>query len=210
MIILINPNSTQAMTDSALAAARAAAPDLVFEGWTSALGPASIQGPDDGEAAVPPLLDLVTQASDAGAAAIVIACFDDTGLAQARAQAACPVIGIGEASYILAGLYAGPAAVVTTVPEAVPVIRANIAATGHAAQIPQVVAANVPVLMLEEDTPRAARAFADAVAGLTGSPRTVILGCAGAVTVTDTLRAQMPYRFVDGVTAAARLCRALV
>lgn len=57
-VVLINPNSTEAMTQSALRAARAAAPDLTIEGWTSTYGPVSIEGPEDGARAIPPLLDL--------------------------------------------------------------------------------------------------------------------------------------------------------
>ncbi len=34
-VIIINPNSTCSMTDAMLAQARRAAPELVFEGWTS-------------------------------------------------------------------------------------------------------------------------------------------------------------------------------
>lgn len=208
-VILINPNSTEAMTDSALTAARKASPGIVFEGWTSRLGPPAIEGAEDGEAAIPPLLDLVRKASDAGAQAIVIACFDDTGLDAARDMAACPVIGIGEASYIMAGLLPGPAAVITTVAAALPVIRGNIRAQGHGHRIAEVIAAEVPVLTLDHDPVGAARAFARATERLEGAPATIILGCAGAVTIIEHLSGTLPYTFMDGVTAAARLCRAV-
>ncbi|WP_349760136.1 aspartate/glutamate racemase family protein, partial [Rhodovulum sp.] len=49
--VFINPNSTAAMTDQVLAMARTARPGALFEGWTSTLGPAAIQGPEDGAAA---------------------------------------------------------------------------------------------------------------------------------------------------------------
>ena len=78
-VLLINPNSPEAMTQGALRAARTAAPDLEFEGWTSTRGPVSIEGPEDGARAIPPLLDLVVRASSQGAQAIILACFDDTG-----------------------------------------------------------------------------------------------------------------------------------
>ncbi|WP_238367271.1 aspartate/glutamate racemase family protein [Mesobacterium pallidum] len=207
-VVLINPNSTEAMTTSALAAARAASPGIAFEGWTSRLGPPAIEGAEDGEAAIPPLLDLVRKASDEGAEAIIIACFDDTGLDAARAMAACPVVGIGEASYIMAGLMPGQAAVITTVAAALPVITGNIAAQGHAHRVGEVIAANVPVLTLEHDPEAAAREFTKATERLQTAPSTIILGCAGAVTIVDRLNAALPYTFMDGVSAAARLCRA--
>lgn len=209
-VILINPNSTQAMTDSALAAARRTSPDITFEGWTSTDGPPAIQGPADGDAAIPPLLKLVRKASDAAADLIIIACFDDTGLAEARQIATCPVIGIGQASFVMAALLAGPTAIITTVPEAVPVITQNVADQGHAGTITKIQAASVPVLMLEEDTARAARAFGASAATLPADTANLILGCAGAVTITEAIQAQVPFRVIDGVTAAARLSRAFV
>jgi len=98
-VIIINPNSTASMTDAMLAQARRSAPDLQFDGWTSHDGPPAIQGTADGQAATPPLLDLVSKASKSGADGIIIGCFDDTALQDAAKLANCPVIGIGQASY---------------------------------------------------------------------------------------------------------------
>ncbi len=208
-VVLINPNSTAAMTRSALDAARQAAPDLTIEGWTSDKGPVAIQGVEDGARAVPPLLELVDTASGDGADAIIIACFDDTGLAQAQARARCPVIGIGQASFIMAELRGGPSAVITTVPEAVPIIAANVREQGHAGRIAHVLAADVPVLMLEEDPERAADAFEAAARTLPTGIANLIIGCAGAVTITSILEQRLAMPVMDGVTSAARLCRAL-
>ena len=208
-VILINPNSTQSMTQSALTAARAAAPEVTFEGWTSTMGPPAIEGPEDGAKAVPPLLELVQKASDQGACAIIIACFDDTGLRQAQLLADCPVIGIGQASFVVASLLPGPTAVITTVHAAVPVIQANIQQLGFGAAVPTVIAADVPVLKLESTPRAAAQAFASAAQNLPAQTGAVILGCAGAVTIADDLRRMLDLRVLDGVTAAARLAHAL-
>lgn len=209
-VILINPNSTEAMTRSALAAARKASPGITFAGWTSTMGPASIEGAADGARAVPPLMELVRRASDQEAEVIVIACFDDTGLREAQGIADCPVIGIGQASYTLASLLTGPTAVITTVHAAVPVITANIEAQGHAAQIQNIVAADVPVLTLEHDPKGALQGFRAAARKLPQGTRNVILGCSGAVSITGDLRSDLALKVIDGVSAAARLSRALV
>lgn len=209
-IILINPNSTEAMTRSALAAARAAAPELEFEGWTSPDAPPAIEGPEDGERALPALLDLVKQASKDGAQAIIIACYDDTGLEEARRIAACPVIGIGQSSFVMASLIAESAAVVTTVEAAVPVISANIERHGLSSKIPQVRAAQVPVLDLETAPRSAALRFIEAARALSPEPPLIILGCAGAVSIRSEVADVMRRPVIEGVTSAARLCRALV
>lgn len=208
-VILINPNSTESMTHSAVEAARAAAPDLKFEGWTSTEGPIVIQGAHDGSRAIPPLLKLVREASDRKPLAIIIACFDDTGLAEAQRIASCPVIGIGQASFTMARLFSGPSAVITTVAEAVPVITSNIVRQGYSQTISQVVAAHVPVLMLTNDPDTALQRFLDAAHQLPSETRNIILGCSGAVSIRKDLSKQLGQRVIDGVTAAARLCRAL-
>ncbi|MCA1774092.1 MAG: aspartate/glutamate racemase family protein [Loktanella sp.] len=208
-VILINPNSTQAMTQSALRAAQEAAPDIRFEGWTSTLGPAAIEGPDDGAEAIPPLLDLVRKASATGPDVIIIACFDDTGLQEAQSIAACPVIGIGQASYVLASLMPGPTAVITTVAAAVPVITANIRSHSFGANISHIVAANVPVLMLTNDPTTALQKFIGAAQQLPDGTRNVILGCSGVVSIKQHFAQDLALNVIDGVSAAAQLCKAL-
>ena len=97
-----------------LRTARETVPTAEFEGWTSHDGPPAIQGAEDGKLAEEPLLELVAKASDQGASAIIIGCFDDTALDAARDLADCPVIGIGQAAYHLAAIAGGQFSVVTT------------------------------------------------------------------------------------------------
>jgi len=129
-VVYINPNATQAMTDSVVAMASKAAPQAKITGLTNTNGPETIQGAEDGDAAIPGVLNLVTHAQDLGADAIVIACFDDTGLIDARRLADCPVLGIGQSAYTMASLIGGDFSVVTSVDAAVPVLSQNIAKTG--------------------------------------------------------------------------------
>ena len=208
-VVLINPNSTASMTASALKAVRLAAPEIAFEGWTSHDGPASIEGEADGQAAVPPLMKLVRKASRRGAAAIIIACFDDTGLDEARRIANCPVIGIGQSSFVTAGLLTDRAAVITTVEAAVPIIEKNIACNGLAGKVGEVRAAGISVLSLERCPDLSAQAFIRAAGKLRPGTDVIILGCAGAVEIIAEVNAALPYRVLDGVTCAGRLCRAL-
>ncbi|OSP55408.1 aspartate/glutamate racemase family protein [Pseudoruegeria sp. SK021] len=208
--ILINPNSTKAMTARIVQTARDAAPYQTFDGWTSHLGPASIQGPEDGAAAVPPLLRLVDDASAAGADGIIIACFDDTGLAEARARAACPVIGIGQAAYHLAALTGQRFSVVTTLGVSVPILEDNIRAEGLWHACGRVRASEVPVLALESGA-------SDVIAAVISHCRAalsedgvdcIILGCAGMSEVVDAVRAAIDAPIIDPVAAAAQVSAA--
>lgn len=206
-LLFINPNSTVAMTESIAETARAATPEHEVLDWTNHAGPPAIQGPADGEAAVVGVLGLLAQAKAQDVDCIVIACFDDTGLAEIRAAAHCPVIGIGQAAFHMAALLGHRFSVVTTLPVSVPVIEENIASYGFGAICVRVRPSNLPVLEVEEAAPPAmARlaeelAFAEAEDGITA----VVLGCAGMAALAPRLSRDTSLVLIDGVAAAARL-----
>lgn len=205
MIVLINPNSTVSMTDGMQEIARRAAPGARIEAWTSHDGPPAIQGPEDGEACIPPLLALVGKAARDGAQAIIIGCSDDTGLDAARAMAACPVIGIGQAGYDLAARAGARFSVVTTLDVSVPILEANVRAYGLGGVLGRVRASGVPVLALETDRAAAtAQVLAEiARAAKEDDVQSVVLGCAGMAHVPAAAPPDLKVRLIDGVAAAA-------
>lgn len=205
-ILILNPNSTDAMTDAMVTAAERAAPSLRFDGWTSHDGPPAIEGRQDGAAATPPLLDLVARASEAGASGIVIGCFDDTGLSEAARIAACPVVGLGQASYHYAALRHWTFSVVTTLAVSVPVLEENIHRQGLSGYLSRVRASDVPVLALEADPAASGRSICKEA--LTAQAHddvdAVILGCAGMVQVFEDVRQAATIETIDPVSCAAR------
>ncbi|MEM1075558.1 MAG: aspartate/glutamate racemase family protein [Pseudomonadota bacterium] len=209
MIVLINPNSTSAMTDAMASTAAAVAPDAHVEGWTSRDGPPAIQGPEDGAACVPPMLELVEKADREGAQAIIIGCADDTGLAEAREIANCPVIGIGQAAYHFAALCGPRFSVVTTLLVSVPVLEANIATHGLSANLVRVRASGVPVLDLEADKANATRRVLEEVkrAEAEDDIQSIVLGCGGMTHIRDAAPPDVSVRLVDGVETAAQLAQ---
>ncbi|WP_299729260.1 aspartate/glutamate racemase family protein [uncultured Tateyamaria sp.] len=206
MIVIINPNSTVSMTDAMVDTAHKVVRGVNVVGWTSTKGPAAIQGEKDGEAAIPPLLDLIKKADEAGAKAIIIGCFDDTGLTAARELASCPVIGIGQAAYHLASLYGARFSVVTTLDVSVPILAANIESYGLAQNLSRVRASGVPVLALEEDREIATRQVkAEIRAALRDdNVDSVVLGCAGMGYIIGD-NDDVPIKLIDGVHAAVHL-----
>ena len=209
VVALINPNSTQAMTDSMVSAARQAAPAIAFEGWTSFNGPPSIQGPEDGVAATAPLLEVVQKASDNGVEGIIIGCFDDTALDQAAKIAKCPVIGIGQACYHYAAMRQWRFSVVTTMQVSVPVLEQNIEQAGLSHALSYVHAANVAVLELERDPTAAAIRVLEVAQKAESADKidAVILGCGGMVNVTRTIRSTLSVPVLDPVEMAAKSMR---
>ncbi|SLN55975.1 Asp/Glu/Hydantoin racemase [Aquimixticola soesokkakensis] len=209
-LVYVNPNATQAMTDGIVAAARRAAPQAQISGRTNRAAPPAIQGPEDGESALPGLLGEVTAAANDGADAIVIACFDDTGLAQARAAVTCPVLGIGQAAYTMASLLGLRFCVVTSLPVSVPVIAQNIADSGFAGLCEGVRASGLPVLEIDAGSPRTRAHLARAISEAARDAGAVILGCAGMSPLAEDLRARTGVTLIDGVAASARLAMATV
>lgn len=203
-VLIINPNSTVSMTEAMLGAARAVAPDMAFEGWTSHDGPPAIQGREDGMAAAAPLLELIDRAAETQATGIIVGCFDDTALGEARSRATCPVVGLGQAAYFFCALRGWRFSVVTTLPVSVPILEENVDAYGLGNMLGRVRASAIPVLELEA-APEAAseRILDEAQAAISeDGAEAIVLGCAGMVKVTEALRARLPCPVVDPVEAA--------
>ena len=96
-ILVVNPNTTASMTEKIGAAARrVASAGTEIVAVNSAKGPASIEGFYDEAMSLAGMLSVIRETKDFDA--VVIACFDDTGLDAARCLTDKPVIGIGEAA----------------------------------------------------------------------------------------------------------------
>lgn len=212
-ILVINPNTTASMTRKIGEAAQSvAAPDVEIIARNPATGPASIQGPEDGCAALPGTLQEIAKGSDEGFDAIILACFDDTGLAQARELSGVPTIGIGEAAFHAAMLLGEKFSVVTTLSVSVPVIEENLRNYGLASACLKVRASEVPVLDLEipgsdaqeKVSHEIARSLADE------NPGAVVLGCAGMADLAAQFSKTHKLPVIDGVTAAVGLASGLV
>jgi allantoin racemase len=210
-ILIINPNTTQSMTEKVGHAARLVASlgtEIVARNPLT--GPASIQGEADGEAALPGLFEEIDKAD--GFDAMIIACFDDTGLYSARRRTKVPIIGIGEAAYHYAMLVAERFSVVTTLAVSIPVIQENIMRYGLSGRCGKVRASNVPVLELERPGSTARETISDEIASalLHDGSDAIVLGCAGMADLAADLSARHRVPVVDGVAAAVKLAEGLV
>mgnify|MGYP003669273311 CR=1 FL=1 len=209
-LLYINPNATVAMTETIVATAQATLLGAEVIGWTNHDGPPAIQGPEDGAAAVPGLLALLPKAAQISADAIVIACFDDTGLEAMRAAAHCPVIGIGQAAFHMAALMGGRFSVVTTLAVSVPVIAQNIETYGFAGICASVRPSGLPVLTVEGGGEAVLQCLSAEIAAAHGEgAASVVLGCAGMAHLKADLAAVAPLPLIDGVAASALLAEAM-
>jgi len=207
-LVAINPNATVSMTRKIVAAAQAALPPAVrVEGRTCHESPPAIETPQDKAAALPHVVAAAKAAEAEGAAACIIACFDDPGLDEARAAVSIPVVGIGEAAFHAAALLGRPWSIVTTTPEAVPGMRRNLADYGLGGHCANVRACDIRVLDLERPgsgaRDRVSAEIAAAVAE--DGAGTVALGCAGMADLAAALAAEHGITVIDGIRVAAQL-----
>jgi len=209
-ILVINPNTTASMTTKIGEVARqAAGSNTRITAINPQTGPAAIQGAEDGAAALPGLFSLVDRcmASPETYDALVIACFDDTGIWDLKDKLPIPVLGIGEAAYHVAALTALRFSVVTTLSASVPVLKDNLKRMGFDRRCARVRASEVPVLELEDikgegrDKVRQqiSRALKEDNIGA------IALGCAGMAGFAADLSDEFSIPVIDGVASAIRL-----
>jgi allantoin racemase len=211
-ILVVNPNTTAAMTEKIGHAARAvAAAGTDIIAVNPADGPVSIEGYYDEAFSVPGLLAEIAKGEALGVSAHVIACFDDTGLEAARSLATAPVIGIGEAAFHLASMLGHRFVVVTTLSRSIAAIETNLVKYGLASRCARVRACEVPVLALDDPASNASALISAEIERATTEDRAeaIVLGCAGMADLAARLTAQHGLPVIDGVASAVKLAEAL-
>jgi allantoin racemase len=211
-ILVINPNTTQAMTDAIGEAARtAAAPGTTIEATSPPGGPRSIEGFADETLAAYHVLDTV--ASTAGQYdGYVIACFGDPGLYAARELADVPVVGIAEAAMHLGSLVAHRWSVVTVIPRVEPMIEEAVARTSLLEKCASIRCLPLSVLEIEEDIERTKRLLLEeARAAITDDgAEAILLGCAGLGPIDKTMQEALGVPVLDGTGCAVKLVESLL
>ncbi|WP_199203480.1 aspartate/glutamate racemase family protein [Mycobacterium sp. shizuoka-1] len=209
---VINPNTTQAMTDKIADCARAVVGSQVtVTGVTSEIGPASIESYYDEALSVPGVLRAVQRGEREGVDGYVIACFGDPGIDAAREVATGPVIGIAEAAMQAASHLGTGFSIVTT-------LSRTIGQSAHLAErygmrrfCRGIHACEIPVLDLDTD-PNARKIITESCREAIEVDRSdvVVLGCAGMADMCGEISAELGVPVVDGVTAATLTVQSLI
>lgn len=212
-LLLINPNTTAAMTEGMVASARRVAQaGTTVRGTQPSFGPASIEGHHDEVIAAAGVLEQV-RADGGQADAVVIACFGDPGLDGAREATSAPVIGIAEAAFHLASLVATGFSVVTTLTRTCVIAEHLLWKYGFERQCRGVHGTDIPVLDLEAEGGLACLPQLEAAArAALAQDRSgaIVLGCGGMAGLCETLQQRLGVPVIDGVGAAVKLAESLV
>ncbi|MAC98356.1 Asp/Glu/hydantoin racemase [Pseudomonas abyssi] len=212
-IRVINPNTTQAMTDTIGTAATAvAAPGTRISATQPSSGPVSIESHFDEAVSVLGVIDEIRAGERDGVDAYVIACFGDPGLNAARELTRAPVIGIAEAAFHAATLISTRFSVVTTLPRTTIIAEHLLDSYGMASRCRRVRAADIPVLELEANPDLALERIIEEClkAKQEDGIGAIVLGCGGMADLTPQISAAVGLPIVEGVTAAVKLAEALV
>ncbi|MDJ0683797.1 MAG: aspartate/glutamate racemase family protein [Alphaproteobacteria bacterium] len=120
-LVVINPNSTQSVTDGISAALNGFRfPDgPAIDCLTLAEGPPGIETQRHVDQAVDPICALVSREA-AAADGFVIACFSDPGLQSARAITSKPVMGISESGMLTACVKGERFGIIAILPTSIP------------------------------------------------------------------------------------------
>ncbi|MCP5083964.1 MAG: Asp/Glu racemase [Alphaproteobacteria bacterium] len=210
-ILVINPNSNQAVTDGmdeALEPFRDGS-RAEIECVTIAEGPFGIESQADTEAVVLPLRDLVTARNDADC--FVIACYSDPGLHVCREATDRPVLGIQECGILTAMARGDRFGVIAIAQKSIQRHLRYLRQMGVSGRLAAERAANLTVAQ----TATGEGTFARLVEVGTelrdqDGADTIVLGCAGMAAHRAGLEAQLEVPVIDPVQAAVSTALGLV
>ena len=212
-LLLVNPNTSSAMTEGMATAARTvAAPGTVVVGRQPSFGPASIEGFHDDVFGAAGVAEQVRLARDEAFDAVVIACFGDPGLDAARELTTAPVLGIAEAAFHAASFVATGFSVVTTMTRTCVIAERLVARYGFERTCRGIHGTDIPVLELETCSAGTIGQIEAAARRALASDRSgaIVLGCGGMAALCRTLQQRLGVPVIDGVSAAVKLAEALV
>lgn len=207
VLYVINPNSTQAVTDSI----HAAMEPLRISGGpeirciTLKEGPPGVQTQQHIDGLIMPLCAQI-KALESTAAGFVIACFSDPGLYAVREIAKVPVLGIAECGVLTALTLGHRFGVISILPASIPRHLRYFAAMGVDSRLAADLAINMGVLELA-DKPKTLHRMIEVGKTLrdTHHADVLVMGCAGMAPFREQLQQAIGIPVVEPTQAAAAM-----
>jgi allantoin racemase len=211
-ILVVNVNTTRAMTEGIAHAARSAASaGTEIIGLTPDFGAESCEGNVESYLAALGVMDAVMK-YPGQYDAVIQAGYGEHGREGLQEMLDVPVVDITEAGAALALFLGHRFSIVTTLDRTVPLIEDRLLLAGLDSHCVSVRASGMAVLDLERDPDAAVTAIADQAAEAVEKDRAevIVLGCGGMADLGETIRDRCSVPVVDGVAAAVRLAESLV
>lgn len=211
-ILVVNVNTTQSMTDSIGAQARAAAaPGTEIVPLTPEFGAESVEGNFESYLAAVAVMHAVRSYPEPFDA-VIQAGYGEHGREGLQELLDVPVVDITEAAASTAMFLGHKYSVVTTLDRAVPLIEDRLKLAGLSDRCASVRASGLAVLELEEDPAGAVEAIVRQaeLAVPEDKAEVIVLGCGGMAGLDEQIRLRAGVPVVDGVSSAVVIAEGLV
>lgn len=206
-ILVINPNSTEAVTrgiDEACAPLRMQGGPAI-EAVTLKQGPPGIETQQHVDAVVSPLIDLVRE-KEASYAAFVIACYSDPGLHSIREATKKPVLGISECGILTALTLGQKFGVIAILQKSIPRHLRYLGALGVMDRLAAELPVNLPVVALSDERKTFGRMVEVGKAlRETHGADVIVMGCAGMARYRKPLQEAVGIPVVEPTQAAVAM-----
>lgn len=202
-LLLINANTSQAMTDRVTLAARRLAPDCTVTGVTGRFGAAVIASRSSYAIAAHAALDCYAE-HGAGADAIVLACFGDPGILALKEIAGVPVVGMAEAGCHFAAQLMQRFGIVTGGERWPAMLTEYVVSLGLGERLAGVrsLSADGGKIAADPDAAQAAVLAAARLSVEADGAELVILGGAGMTGMVERIAPHLPVPVIDGLMPA--------
>ena len=204
-VLIINPNTSESVTERVQAACRQAYPDLHWDAVTGRFGAPYIASEASYVVGAHAVLDAFAafEAASGRPDAVLIACFGDPGLLALREVAQLPVVGLAQAS-LEAAAALGPFAVVTGGAAWGPMLQRFARMHQLDARLCGIHTVDLTGAQIAQAPEQSFSMLAEACRrGIADGARHVVLGGAGLAGLAVRLQAQVPVPLLDNVLLGA-------
>jgi Asp/Glu/hydantoin racemase len=205
-ILVINPNSTEAMTrgiDDACAPLRMPGGPAI-ETATLKEGPPGIETQQHVDGLIPPLTAFVRK-NEAKYAAFVIACYSDPGIFSVREVTKKPVLGIAECGILTAMTLGSKFGVIAILQKSIPRHLRYMGAMGVMDRCAGELPVDLPVLELADEKKTFGRMVTVGKKLREQGADVVVMGCAGMARYRDGLQQELGVPVVEPTQAAVSM-----
>ena len=211
-IFVINPNTSQTMTDHirvALEAVKRSDTELTVT--CPDRGPETIESAYDEAFAIPPTLGLVKKANEEGYDAVILACFSDPGLEAAREVSVIPVIGIEESTLHMAAMLGAKFSIMTPRKQRIPSKCEHVHIRGLSHFLASVRSLDLSVAETDSDPAKTKQRLMDVskIAVEKDGAEVIIMGCAGMAGYAQEIEETLSVKVLDPAAVALKTAEAM-
>ena len=211
-IFVINPNTSQTMTDHIREALEGVKrPDTELTVTCPDRGPETIESAYDEAFAIPPTLELVKKANKEGYDAVILACFSDPGLEAAREVSVIPIIGIEESTLHMAAMLGARFSILTPRKQRIPSKCEHVHIRGLSHFLASVRSLDLSVAETDSDPAKTKQRLINVAktAVEKDGAEVIIMGCAGMAGYAQEIEETLSVKVLDPVAIALKTAEAM-